>query len=69
MLRTKRDLYCTAFGVALGVMQLLAFMLGVTQILAFLDTNTLVSPLQNSRVRGIAQRDSPTRLFLRRSGM
>ena len=41
----------------LGVMQMLAFALGVMQILAFLDTNMLVSPTQNSHVRGIAQRE------------
>ena len=45
--------------------QILAFGLGV--IFAFLDTNMLVSPTQNSRVGGIAQRDSKTQVFLRRS--
>ena len=38
----------------------LAFALGVTQILAFLDTNMLVSPMQDSRVGDIAQCGGPT---------
>ena len=55
--RTQRKLYSTGprWGFALGVTEILAFALGVTQILVFLDTNMLVSPTQNSCVRGIAQ--------------
>ena len=41
----------------------LAFALGATQLLVFLDTNMLVSPMQNSCVGGIAQCDGPTRMF------
>ena len=52
-----------------GFSEILAFALGETQILAFLDTNMLVSPTQNSRVGDIAQRDGPTQMFLRRSGI
>ena len=48
---------------------MLAFALGVTQILTFLDTNVLVSPTQNFCVVGFAQRDGPTQVFSRRSGI
>ena len=43
---TQRDLYstCSHWGFALGVTQILAFVLRVMQILVFLDTNMLVSP-------------------------
>ena len=33
-------------------MQTLGLAIGVTQILAFLNTNMLVSPMQNSRIGG-----------------
>ena len=47
------------------------FVLGVTQILAFFffNTNMLVSPMQNSCVGGIAQRERPTRGVLHCSGI
>ena len=44
-------------------MQISSFVLGVTQILAFLNTNILVSPLQNSQIGGTAQRDGQMRVF------
>ena len=54
---------------ALGVMSILAFALGVMQILAFLDTNMLVSQTQSCGVGGLRQREDPTRMVLRRSGI
>ena len=42
---------------------------GATQTLAFLDTNMLVSPTQNSRVGGIAQREAPTQGVMHCSGI
>ena len=47
----------------LGAMQILGFPLGVIQILAFLDDNMLVSPMQNSHVRGIGKRNGPTQVL------
>ena len=47
----------------------LYFALGVRQILAFLDTNMLVSPTQNCGVGGLSQRQDPTQMVLRRSGI
>ena len=44
-------------GLALGVTQILVFALGVPQILAFLDTNMLVSAMQNCGVGGLSQRE------------
>ena len=38
-------------------------------IFHILDTNMLVSPTQNSGVRGIAQRQPPTPVILHRSGI
>ena len=48
---------------------MLVFALGVTQILAFLDTNMLVPPTRNCGVGGLSQREDPTRMVLRRSGI
>ena len=56
---TQRNLYSTGWG----------FASGETQISAFSDTNMLVSPTQNSGVGGLSQRQGPTQLFLRRSGI
>ena len=36
---------------------------------AFSDTNMLVSPKRNSGVGGLTQRQDPTQMFLRRSGI
>ena len=43
--------------------------LGVTQILAFLDTTMLVSPTKNCGVGGLSQRQDPTQMVLRCSGI
>ena len=56
-------------GFRLGVTQILGMASGVTQIFAFLETNMLVSPTQNSGVGGISQRQGPTPVVLRRSGI
>ena len=50
-------------------MQILGLALGVKQILAFLDTNMFVSPKRNCGVGGLSQRQDPTRMVLRRSGI
>ena len=60
-LGTQRNPYCTDWH--------WGFALGVTQIFAFLDTNMLVSPTQNSGVGGLSQRQDPTQMVLRRSGI
>ena len=46
---TQRNLYSTdlRWGFALGVTQILKFVLGVMQILAFLDNNMLAFPTRN----------------------
>ena len=56
-LGTQRHLYttCWHWGLALGVKQMLVFTLGVTQFLAFLDTNMLLSPMQNCGGGGLSQ--------------
>ena len=69
-LGTQHNLYstCSRWGFVFGVTQILAFALGVMQILEVLDTIMLVSPRKIS-CWGIAQRDGPTRVFSRRSGI
>ena len=59
---TQRNLYSTDLhlGLALGVNQTLGLALGVTQIFALLDTNMLVSPMQNSGIEALDQRKAPT---------
>ena len=68
---TQRNLYSTdsRLGLASGETQILGFALGVKQILAFLNTNMLVSPTQSCGVGGLSQRQDPTQMFLRRSGI
>ena len=46
----------------------LGFCVRWRKFLAFLDTNMLVFPMQNSRVGGVTQRQTPMRRVLRRSG-
>ena len=43
--------------------------LRVTQMLAFLDTNMLVSPMQNCGVGSLSQLKDPTQIVLHRSGI
>ena len=50
-------------GFALGVTQFLGLASGETQIFAFLDTNMLVSPMQNCSVEGLDQRKAPMQNF------
>ena len=65
---TQRNLYSTdlRWGFALGETQILGLASGV---LALLDTNMLVSPTRNSGVGGLSQRQDPTQMFSRRSGI
>ena len=57
------------WGFALRVMQILGLALGETQILPFLDTNILVSPMQDCGIGGLSQRQDPKQMVLGRSGI
>ena len=50
-----------------GGWQILAFKLGVSQTFAFLDTNMLVSTMQNYGIGGLNQSEDPMRIVLRHS--
>ena len=50
-------------GFVLGITQILGLASGVMQIFTFLDTNMLVSPMQNSAAEGLDQRKAPPREF------
>ena len=67
---TQPIFHWLALGFRVGVTQILKFALEVTQIfLTSLDTNMLVSPMRNCGVGGLSQRQDPTQMFLRRSGI
>ena len=68
---TQHNLYSTdlCLGFASGVTEILGLASGVKQIFLFLDTNMLVSPTQTSGVGGLCQRQDPTPMVLRRSGI
>ena len=61
--------YLLTLGLVLGVTQILVFALGVTQILAFLDTDMLVYPTQICGFGGLSQREDPSQMVLRHSGI
>ena len=66
---TQPIFHCLPLGFGLGPTQILSFASGEKGLRWLQDTNMLVSPTQNSGVRGIAQRQPPTPGILCRSGI
>ena len=63
---TQPIFHWLAFGFAMGKTQILGLASGV---FAFSDTNMLVSPRLKCGVGGVSQRQDPTPMVLRRSGI
>ena len=66
---TRPILHLFGLGVCVGVNANFSVCVGGNTNFWVLDTNMLASPMQNFCVGGIAQCDSPSRVFSRRSGI